>query len=102
MTCGPPWGSRNLKRGRPEQAAIQFQMALDLGETRPLILGSFGLALLHSGHTQQAVEALEAAVHLEPENAEFRNNLGTALAQAEQYERAADRVREGGRNRPGL
>jgi tetratricopeptide (TPR) repeat protein len=78
------------KRAQPKDAMV------------PVIQGVY---YLRAGESQKAIEALEKAASLAPENPEVHYNLGLALFKLEDYERARTHARKayrGGYPLPGL
>jgi tetratricopeptide (TPR) repeat protein len=69
------------KKGRTEEALVQFQKALKLQPNNPGAHNGLGTALSKRGQWTEAIAYLEEALRLEPDNSEAHNNLGYALFQ---------------------
>jgi Flp pilus assembly protein TadD len=80
--------------GRSEDAIAAYQLALSLGAAEPAsVLNNIGLAQTRLGHTEEALEALETASRMSPDNAVIRQNL--AMAQHyDGYRREAGQLAE--------
>ena len=57
----------------------EFRAALALNPEYSLALHDLGIALAEVGRFPEAVESLEHAVRLEPNNGQLHNDLGVAL-----------------------
>jgi Tfp pilus assembly protein PilF len=85
-------GHLHDKQAGAALAAIKEAVAIDPGE--PLYRDTLGLLLLDLGRPDLAVEHLRKAVELDPQFADARFHLGTALAETGQWEEAAATYRE--------
>jgi Flp pilus assembly protein TadD len=72
-------GNRMLQEGRFAEAAANFQHALSLSRTIPLVHNKLGVALARQGKEQQAIESFLQAIELNPAYSEAHFNLAVAL-----------------------
>lgn len=71
-----------MRVGKPEQAMLAMQKAIDqLGE-QPELLNTFGLLLASLGREQESREKFEAALRLDSTNSEALRNLAFTLHRA--------------------
>jgi Flp pilus assembly protein TadD/4-amino-4-deoxy-L-arabinose transferase-like glycosyltransferase len=68
-------------RGEQDKALLHYQASLKADDQVGDTHNDLGILLASMGKTNEAVEHLRTAVRLEPRNAAFWYNLGTALAQ---------------------
>lgn len=82
-------GAVYLKTNRLAEAITSLRAAIALHpEAKPL--NDLGIALMQSGKPNEGLDAFRRAVALEPGNAQYRKNLGTALTQVGRNEEAAE------------
>lgn len=72
-------GSIQYQLGEYAECVRNCTMALEVDPHDHQAFDLMGRALLKQGHAERAVASLHAAVHLAPDNAEYRANLGEAL-----------------------
>jgi tetratricopeptide (TPR) repeat protein len=77
-----------IGRGETSAAVKHFSKAVEQDDKDVTARIRHGLALWTDGREEEAIEALRAAVALTPESAELHFQLGTLLANREQYEEA--------------
>jgi tetratricopeptide (TPR) repeat protein len=63
--CFEGWAWSTLRQGRPDEAMLLFRQGLRQSPAAPALLRGLGLASVHAGRTQEAVEPLEAAARSE-------------------------------------
>ena len=63
--CFEGWGWDTLKKGRPEEAILLFRQGLRQDPDAPALLRGLGLASVHAGRADEALEPLEAAAAVE-------------------------------------
>jgi tetratricopeptide (TPR) repeat protein len=81
-------GNILLNAGKLDQAAAQFQRALEIKPGDDFAQNNLGLVLLHGGQIEPAVVRFEKALKTNPQNAEAHNNLGLAFLQEGQADAA--------------
>lgn len=59
--CFEGWGWSTLAQGRPEEAILLFRQGLAQAPDAPALLRGLGLAAVHAGRAEEALEPLEAA-----------------------------------------
>ena len=84
-------GMAHYKLGKREQAEASFGRALRFNPQN--VLARNGIALVTQDETIR-VEQLEAAIVIDPEQPELRNNLCYSCAQGGDYDRAVEECRE--------
>ena len=84
-------GMSQYKLGRKERAAVSFGRALRFNPRN--VIARNGMALVTDDHTTRA-EQLEAAITINPDQPELRNNLCYSHAQASDYDQAVAECRE--------
>ena len=72
-------GNALREAGRPEEALVQFRLALQLEPDAARIHHSLGLALDQLGRWLDAADAYRQALQRQPDYASAHNNFGTAL-----------------------
>lgn len=83
-----------LDAGRFEEALVQARTALvDLPEDDPVLRFLAGLALAELDRPADAVEQLDRAVRLDPDDAEFRLELAQALFRCCRFDAAREHAR---------
>jgi tetratricopeptide (TPR) repeat protein len=88
-------GEAYTKQGDEDQAAANFQTALELDPNCAMAFAGMGLLYLRHRSYQMAKTALERAISLEPldpDLAAARNNLAIAYCYLGEYERAAEEL----------
>lgn len=79
-------GARALARAEPETAIRWFERAIDAAPAPSAALHSnLGLACLRAGRLDDAIDALETALHFDPAFVPAHVNLGLAFAEARQW-----------------
>lgn len=79
-------GARALARQEPEAAVRWFERAIDAAPAPSAALHSnLGLACLRAGRLDDAIDALETAIHFDSAFAPAHLNLGLAFAEARQW-----------------
>ncbi len=87
------WGIGLLLADRPGMAAEVFRRAIQRNgqpQTTPLFYFYLAGALELDGHTDDALEAAQKAVELEPDSPRFHGRIGWVLYHAGRYEEAID------------
>jgi tetratricopeptide (TPR) repeat protein len=59
--CFEGWGWDTLKKGRPDEAILLFRQGLEQSPDEPALLRGLGLAAVHAGRADEALDPLEAA-----------------------------------------
>jgi tetratricopeptide (TPR) repeat protein/TolB-like protein len=77
------WGQRNF-----ELALSEFSLAAHGRPNDPQIFTSIGLVLRRQGRWQKAIDALQRAVAMEPENHETLLDLASTLSRVRRYDEA--------------
>ena len=73
-------GLLSLEHHRYDQAAEWLSRAIRI-DARPLYLRSLGTALLNQGRREEALQVIDRAVQLKPDDADLWRNLGDALVE---------------------
>ena len=81
-------GSLYLRTNRFADAIKSLQAAVSIKPSEAKAFNDLGIAFMRSGQPNDGIDAFERAVALEP-SAQYRKNLGTALAQVGRAEDAA-------------
>lgn len=79
------WGQRNF-----ELALSEFSLAAHARPNDPLIFTSIGLVLRRQGRWQEAVDALQRAAGMEPENHDTILDLASTLCRLRRYAEATE------------
>ncbi len=90
-----------LKDGRVDQAAEQFQRALEIDRDDVGALNELGAAMLRQGRVDQAVMQFRRALEIAPDSAESHINLGAVFLQRLQAQEAAAQFQEALKFEPG-
>ena len=83
-------GNLRIEDGRPEEAIVPLQEAMELQPENHEVLALAGNAYLKSGHLSSAIPAIRHALRLDPYNPNYWINMGIALSQAERYDEARE------------
>jgi tetratricopeptide (TPR) repeat protein len=85
----PQWytklGDALMKRGKPDEAAAAFRKVIEI---QPKYYSSQSTGLLRSKKWQEAVDAANKAIELDPNDAAAWGNLGAALVQLKKWDAA--------------
>ena len=73
---------------RPEEAAVQAKLAYELDPLNPIILVTYGYALLCAGDCENAMMIAEKNLALNPDNFLAKNELYETAARCKDYDRA--------------
>jgi len=84
-------GMSQYRLGRREQAQVSFRRAIRFNPRN--LIARNGMALVTEDHASRA-EQLEAAIVVDPDQPELRNNLCYSYAQSGDYDRAVRECRE--------
>jgi Flp pilus assembly protein TadD len=79
-----------LRDNRPVDAEKAFREVLKEDPKNPEVWDGLGLSLLMQGRFRDALEPLDKAVSLAPENGSYRNNRGVARMELGDYKLAAE------------
>jgi Flp pilus assembly protein TadD len=79
-----------LRDNRPVDAEKAFREVLKEDPKNPEVWDGLGLSLLMQGRFRDALQPLDKAVALAPENGSYRNNRGVARMEIGDYELAAE------------
>jgi tetratricopeptide (TPR) repeat protein len=79
-----------LRDNRPVDAEKAFREVLKEDSKNPEVWDGLGLSLLMQGRFRDALEPLDKAVSLAPENGSYRNNRGVARMEIGEYQLAAE------------
>lgn len=82
------WGQRNF-----ELALSEFSIAAHGRPNDPLIFTSIGLVLRRQGRWQEAIDALQRAAEMEPENHDTILDLASTLSRVRRYPEAVETFR---------
>jgi tetratricopeptide (TPR) repeat protein len=63
--CFEGWGWDTLRQGRPDEAMILFQQGLRQRPESPALMRGLGLAAVHGGRADEALDPLEAAARVD-------------------------------------
>ena len=88
------------KQGKLAEAEVEYRRACASGKDGAAAYHGLGKMLVRQAKLDEGVEALSLAVELEPDNADYRLQLGFALANANLPGRSLPHLREGLRLRP--
>jgi Tfp pilus assembly protein PilF len=86
-------GTFLLKKGRVDEAAIQFQAALQIKPNDADSHYNLGTALLQQGRVDDAIAQFQTALQLQPDDADAHYNLATAFRQEEKMDEAITHYR---------
>lgn len=78
------------QQGRPEEALLRYDEAIQLAPQPARAHFSRGIVLLELGRAQAAVEAFLSAINFKPDSAGAHFNLGNAYVALERYDAAAE------------
>lgn len=81
-------GRRALAEGDPEQAAAQFEQALEVNPFDPVALNNLAVAKAEAGDYNQALALLERAARLAPEDRRIAANLSRLRGWLNSYAQA--------------
>jgi tetratricopeptide (TPR) repeat protein len=81
-------GNLLYQQGRPNEAIVHFEKALELQPTSVDAHSNLGAALLNLGRVDEAIAHLRRAVEIQPTAVNAHNNLGNALLQKSQVNEA--------------
>ena len=84
----------------PEHAAVHYRSILRDGFDDPVTMGNLGVALFQGGKGDQAVDVLQQASDLEPNNVEARRRLVVALLKTGKFDQARLQAEAAVRLRP--
>lgn len=87
-------------RGLVNEAFARYQAALVAAPEHPEALHLLGVAYLSMGHAPLVVAYVRKTIAHQPEVADYRLNLATALAQQGQFVEAAEQLQAASRLRP--
>jgi serine/threonine protein kinase/tetratricopeptide (TPR) repeat protein len=87
-------GLVNDGTGRYQQAAAEFQRAIDLEPTNQDAYIGLALALEHRGAINEAEKTYESAISLQPGSPVVYNSLGTFYLRRKEYEKALSMFRK--------
>jgi TolB-like protein/Tfp pilus assembly protein PilF len=73
---------------RPDEAAVQAQLAYELDPLNPIILVTYGYALQCAGDCENAMMIAEKNLALDPDNFLAKNELYETAARCKDYDRA--------------
>lgn len=80
-----------LEANRPADAVQQLRLQLSHDPGNPLVMAMLGVAFTHTGELDEAVEALDRAHYLEPDNPQILVDYGNALLAAGRDQSARSR-----------
>lgn len=93
--------ARDLVRsGRPEEAVEVYREIIRELPSHPKARNNLGVLYDEMGHHELALEHLEAARNLDPNNVEILTNLGSVLAALRRFEEAEGELRKAQRLEP--
>lgn len=87
--------------GNLHLAETQYRQVLALDPRQPDALHLLGMLAHQTGHSDSALQLIREAIHVQPENAQFHNNLANVLAGQNRWVEAAASYREAIRLQPG-
>jgi len=93
-------GTSFLKKGKIEEAIVQFCEALRINPAYLEAHSNLGVALLHKGQAEEAIAHFREALRIDPADPEAHINLGAAFLQKGQAEEAIAHIRESLRANP--
>jgi Flp pilus assembly protein TadD len=85
-------GSVYLQTKRLDQAIASLKAAIAI-QPSAKALNDLGVACMRSGRAAEGLESFRQAVNIEPGNAQYRRNLGLALAEKGKFDEAMQYVR---------
>jgi tetratricopeptide (TPR) repeat protein len=95
-------GYELAQRGRFDEAAAEYRVALRISPNYILARQNLGLALTSLGKFSDAIDAYQAALRVQPANAVLRADFGLALANARRDSDAIAQYQEALRLQPDL
>jgi tetratricopeptide (TPR) repeat protein len=75
------WGTALMDLGDMPGATSHFMAALKINPSFTPAVHDLGRSLVLSGHANDGLQALQSAVQMEPNNADYHYDFGAALAQ---------------------